>query len=348
MKPLKPHSTRHAGSLLWPALLLVLPAHAQVAGSVYGIIDFSYGRFETSGTVHRDRFNSNSLSTSFIGGQVSDTLDGGWKPSLLVEAFLRFQDFELGRTQRDPDLSRNAFAALDSPYGTVRAGRQQTLLFEAASRFNAFGNSTVFSPPLHQLFASGHLESVSGDFYWNRALSYRTPDFDGASLAVMGAAGPAGRNGDPLIAEQDANLASVALNYNHGLWAISLSGQRVANDPPFTTAISQSTVLLGGIYDFGWARAYAQTGQTADAVPGVTSQLVSAGVAIPLWEGSLLLQGAQTHSTGLAVDRKHSSMSAGYLYNFDSLTDIYLLGMDDRINRQTQGYSLAGGVRYRF
>ena len=48
------------------------------------------------------------------------------------------------------------------------------------------------------------------------------------------------------------------------------------------------------------------------------------------------------------ADRKHTSLSAAYLYNFDSVTDIYVVGMGDRIRGQTDGLSWAVGVRYRF
>ena len=50
----------------------------------------------------------------------------------------------------------------------------QTSLFETSTRFNAFGNSTGFSPALKQIFLSGNLESIDGDFYWDRVVSYTT------------------------------------------------------------------------------------------------------------------------------------------------------------------------------
>ena len=56
------------------ALLLVAAgtAHAQADYSLYGVLDLSYGRFEPSGFVHEDRFNSNSLSASFVGVNVTE------------------------------------------------------------------------------------------------------------------------------------------------------------------------------------------------------------------------------------------------------------------------------------
>jgi len=80
----------------------------------------------------------------------------------------------------------------------------------------------------------------------------------------------------------------------------------------------------------------------------VRSNLYSGGVAVPLGPGTLQLQAGFAKTTGQAVDRKHTSTSAAYLYAYDSVTDLYVVGMDDRIRGQTRGFSFAVGARYRF
>jgi hypothetical protein len=62
----------------------------------------------------------------------------------------------------------------------------------------------------------------------------------------------------------------------------------------------------------------------------------------------VLAQIGYTTATGPAVDRKHTSTSLGYVYPYDSRTDLYVLGMDDRIKGQTNGLTAATGVRFRF
>src|SRR5690348_2305754 len=83
-------------------------ANAQFDYSLYGVADLSYGRFEPSGFEPRHRFNSNSLTASFVGVNASYGFDGGWKPGITLESFVRFQDFHLGRTDDDPIFSRKA------------------------------------------------------------------------------------------------------------------------------------------------------------------------------------------------------------------------------------------------
>ena len=160
-------------------------AQAQLDYSAYGVLDLSYGRFEPSGQLPENRWNSNSLTATFVGVNAKYGFDGGWAPGITLETFLRFQDRDTGRNDRDPLLSRNAFVSLDSPYGRLRVGRLQTFLFDATVRFNAMGNSVAFSPAVRHVFAAGNLVGVQGDFYWNRAASWQSPSYEGISGSVM-------------------------------------------------------------------------------------------------------------------------------------------------------------------
>jgi predicted porin len=315
---------------------------AQLDYSLYGTVDLSYGRFEPSGSLPDRRFNSNSLSASFVGVSVKKGLDDGWTPGLTLETFLRFQDGKTGRRDSDPKLSRNAFISLNSDYGLLRLGRLQTFLFDATNRFNAFGNSPSFSPPLRHAFLAGNLDGVQGDFYWDSAASYQSPNLDGLNFSVMGARGRGAQRG---------SYAGSTMVYASGLFAMSLSAQRVKIDDGINHATNENAWQIGSSYNFGLLRAFAQYTGTQDRGLEVRSNTLSAGVAVPLdlWgSGSLLAQVASTSTRGPAVERKHSSTSLGYVYSYDSLTDFYVLGMDDRVRAQTRGLSLAVGGRYKF
>jgi predicted porin len=301
-------SLRRAGAGV--ALLgAALAAQAQTDYSAYGVADFSYGRFEPSGFEREHRFNSNSLSASFVGVNASYGFDGGWKPGITLETFLRFEDFDTGRNDSDPFFSRNAFVSLASPYGEARIGRLQTLLFDTTSRFNALGNSPTFSPAIRHIFRSGNLEGVQGDFYWDRAVSYVSPTWNGVTGRAMYSQGPDENRGDPT---------------------------------------DERTWQLGATYNFGWARLFGLYTHTDDKGLDVRSNLYSAGAAVPVGPGTFQFQAGLTKATGPAVDRKHTSVSAAYLYAFNSVTDFYIVGMNDRVRGQTEGVSVAIGGRYRF
>jgi len=319
-------------------VVAAIPASAQTDYSIYGVLDFSYGRFEPSGFEHRFRFNSNSLSSSFVGAELKQGLPGGWTVGANVEAFIRFQDFQAGRNNTDPYFSRNAFAFVSNPtYGTIKVGRLQTLLFDTTTRFNALGNSVVFSPPMRHLFASGNLEGVEEDFYWSRAVGYASPKlFESVNVNAIYGKGHEGR---------DSDLGAANVVFSRGLFAAALSWQRVHFNDAIEDETDETTWQLGATYNFGLARVYGLYTQTNDRGLDVRGRTPSVGVAVPLGPGTILAQAAQTTVRGPAVDRKHTTVSGAYVYAYDSLTDFYVIGMDDRIRGQTKGTSFAIGVR---
>jgi len=320
-------------------LLCAVPVAAQTEYSLYGIADFSYGRFEPSGFEPFHHFNSNSLSASFVGVELKHGFGGGWTIGTNLEAFIRFEEFQAGRRNTDPLLSRNAFAFVGSPYGTVRLGRLQTLLFDTTTRFNALGNSVVFSPAMHHLFTSGNLEGVQEDFYWNRAVGYASPKlFETVNVNAMYALGAEGRRSD---------LAAANVVVSRGLFAAALSWQRVHFNDAIEDPTSESTWQLGATYNFGLARVFGLYTHIDDRGLDVRSRSASAGVSVPFGPGTVQAQAGQTTARGPAVDRKHTTLSAAYVYAYDSLTDFYVVGMDDRIREQTKGVSFAIGVRRR-
>ena len=331
------HTARCAALTLLGSL--ALGAQAQTDYSVYGVADLSYGRFEPSGLVREMRFNSNSLTATFVGVNLKHGFDDGWTPGITLETFVRFQDGKTGRRDSDPLLSRNAFVSLASPYGTLRIGRLQSFLFDATVRFNALGNSVGFSPAVRHVFASGNLESVQGDFYWNRALSYQSPNYEGFTLSLMGATAPTDTQG---------GLSGGTLIYSRGLLAVALSAQRVKLDNGIASATEENTVQLGASYNFGLLRVFGQYTQANDIGLDVKSKTASTGVALPLGPGTVLAQMAYTTAKGPAVDRRHTTYSGAYVYGWDSVTDIYLIAMNDLVREQTRGVSVAAGVRLRF
>jgi predicted porin len=323
-----------------------LPAQAQWDTSFYGVLDLSYGRFEPSGAVPDNRLNSNSLTATHVGFNVKYGLEGGWTPGLSLETFYRFQDLRTGRNNQDPWLSRQAFASLNhQDYGFVRLGRLQTYLFDTTNRFNALGNSVGFSPAIRHVFASGNLESVQGDFYWDEALSYTSPKLEGTlwentTINVMRGRGRRDERGDYTA----ANVV-----WSKGVVAVALSVQDVRVDDGINDATAETAWQLGATYNLGFMRVFGTVTQARDRGLGVRSNLLSGGVSVPLAAyGTIIAQVGQATSSGLAVERKHTSISAAYVYGFNSVTDLYAIGMDDRVRGQTRGVSLAVGARYKF
>jgi len=333
--------TRTLGRSVGAGLLSLAAAGAQAQADygAQGVLDLSYGRFEPSGFVREHRFNSNSLTASFLGVNAKYGLENGWTPGVTLETFVRFQDWSTGRNSNDPFFSRNAFVSLASPYGSIRVGRLQTYLFDSTTRFNAMGNSVAFSPAIRHVFASGNLEGVQGDFYWNRAVSYSTPTYAGVTGNLMYSQGQTRARGD---------RAAASLIVSKGLFGAALSVQRVHRNDGIIDPVSENTYQVGATYNFGIVKVFALHTQTRDRGLEVRSKLSSGGVTLSVGPGTLQAQVGRATAEGVAVDRKHTSFSAAYLYPYDSRTDVYIVGMDDRVRDQTRGVSVAGGVRFRF
>jgi predicted porin len=329
---------------LWTAILLLLgvfnaPAQAQLDYSLYGVADLSYMRFEPSGFERDSRFNSNSLSPTFIGVAASYGLENGWTPGVTLESFFRFQDGKFGRTDNDPALSRNAFASISNrDYGQLRAGRMQTSLFNATTRFNALGNSAL-SPAVRHIFLDGNLIGVQGDFYWDRAVGYVSPNFDGVTGQAMIAWGDRDNPG---------HLYGGTVIFSRGVFAVSASAQRVTLDDGINDRTAENTWQLGANYNFGVVNLFGQFTQVRDQGLDVRSNIFSAGAAVPLGPGTIQVQFATSKAEGPAVLREQVTTSAAYVYPFNSVTDFYAIAMDDRVRGQTRGVSAAVGVRYQF
>jgi predicted porin len=347
----KGSAARFVRTLQRSALMVAMSAPAlswaQFDGNVYGVVDLSYGRFETSGQVPRHRFNSNSLTATFVGWQGRYNFESGWTGGLNLETFFRFQDRDFGRNDADPFFSRQAFVSANHvDKGFIRVGRLQTYLFDTTNRFNAMGNSVGMSPAIRQVFAQGNLLGVQGDFYWDNAVSYTSPKREGSFLEwtqvnAMVARGRTATRGQ---------YAGGNVVVNRGLLAMAVSLQSVRIDSDgIADPAREVTWQLGATYNAGYARVYGTYTQTKDRGLEVNGQLASAGVALPLGEwGTVLGQVGQGRSKGAAVNRKHSAVSAAYLYPINSVTDAYVVGMDDRASAQTRGQSYAVGVRWRF
>ena len=144
------------------------------------------------------------------------------------------------------------------------------------------------------------------------------------------------------------DYAGGSVVYSRGVLALALSAQNVHINNGIDDEVDEMTLQFGGAYNFGLARVFGQYSYVKDKGNDTKTHHGTAGVSVPLGPGSVLAQIARSTSKGPAVDRKHTTTSLGYVYNYDGIADFYLLGMDDRVSNQTRGVSYAAGVRYQF
>ena len=300
--------------------LLSFAARAQFDYAAFGTLDLSYGRFENSGDDPRHRWNSNSLSASFVGAKASYGFENGWTAGINLETFIRFEELDYGRNEQDPFLSRNNFVSLQhNDYGLLRLGRMQTPPVRDLDPLQRLRQLDRLLAGLRQIFLSGNLESIDGDFYWDRAVSYKTPQIEDLNLQghLMYAQGSGDNRGD---------YFGGSVVYSRGVFALSFVAQNVHVNNGIDDEVDELTLQLGGAYNFGVARLFGQYTHIDDKGNDIKSKLATVGVSVPLGPGTVLAQIARSTSKGPAVDRKHTTTSLGYVYNYEGIADFYVIG----------------------
>ena len=312
--------------------LIALGAHAQSSVSLYGLVDLSVGSSKAPGGTSSTSLDSGKMTTSYIGFSGSEELGGGLSAVFRVEGFLRADTGAQGRFDADAMWARTSSVGLSSKSaGTLTLGRNTTALFVNTLLFNAFGDSFGYSPSIRHYFTSG---TVTGDTAWSQSMAYSSPAFGGvrAGFAATTKTGNGGNVG--------ANVS-----YRNGPVSAGLALQQVKKDTAVGALDDTRTTQLGAAYDFTAVKLYAQAGKVKNLTTTNSYSIASLGAKVPLGSGALVAQyGSLSPDAG--ADR--NTVSFGYLYNLSKRSEVYAVGMRDKIEELPSGHSYSLGIRHRF
>ncbi|MFM0314921.1 porin [Paraburkholderia nemoris] len=335
-------------------------AFAQSSVQLYGQVDEWVGAQKFPGGKTAVQVSGGGMSTSYWGLKGAEDLGNGYKAIFALEGFFLAQNGQYGRFTGDTMFSRNAYVGIESPYGTVTAGRLTTPLFVSTILFNPFIDSYQFSPMVwHTYLGLGTFptystdQGVTGDSGWSNAVSYSSPNFNGLSATAMYALGnTAGENGSKKWSGQ--------VLYFHGPFAATAVYQYVNfNNVPgdlgsFSTSgvpglKSQSVAQAGVSYDMKFVKFYGQymytyNQQTISSWHVNTGQ---GGVTIPAGPGSVMASYAYSRDGG-GLNQTRQTASVGYDYPLSKRTDIYAAYMYDKISSQSSGDTYGVGLRAKF
>jgi len=335
-------------------------AFAQSSVQLYGEVDEWVGAQQFPGGQRSWQVSGGGQDTSYWGMKGAEDLGGGYKAIFTLESFFRAESGQYGRFQGDSFFARNAYVGIESPYGTVTAGRLTTPLFISTILFNPFVGSYVFSPMITQVYlglGTGPTyltdQGVTGDSGWNNAVQYSTPDFSGLTGNVMYALGnTAGENG--------AKKWSAQFLYFHGPFAATgvyqyvnfndapgdLSGSNPFNPVPFK---SQSVGQLGLSYDLKYVKFFGQYMYTYNDQQEGSWHVNTAqgGVTVPAGPGSIMASYAYSRDGG-GLDQTRQTWSLGYDYPLSKHTDVYAAYMNDHISSESTGETYGVGIRTKF
>lgn len=340
-------------------------AYAQSSVQLYGQVDTWVGMQQFPGGQRAWVEGGGGMSTSYWGMKGAEDLGGGYKAVFTLEDFFLPQNGNYGRFLGDSFFSRNAYVGIESPYGTVTAGRLTTHLFVSTILFNPFIDSYTFSPMVYHVFLGntavptgatyGTDTGVVGDSGWNNAVQYSTPNYNGLSGSIMyGLGNQADNNG--------SKKWSAQFLYFHGAFAATGVFQYVNfnNSPgdlisvsPFGTIVpfkSQSVGQLGASYDLKYVKFYGQYMYTKnDNLTGGSWHVNTGqgGVTVPVGPGTVMASYAYSRDAG-GLDQTRRTWALGYDYPLSKRTDLYAAYMNDQVSGLSTGQTVGAGVRAKF
>lgn len=327
------------------ALAIGGDACAQSSTQVYGVLDMWGGRSEISaGGPASTQVNSGGMTTSYWGFGGSEDLGAGLKAVYAVEGYLQLDTGASGRTASDTMFARNAFVGLQGRAGELKIGRILNPLFVATAQTNPFGGSIRFAPLLAQVWSPTMGRAVAGDTSWDNALSYTTPTFGGARLALLTSFGET-------VHGSATRNDGATLSYGAGPAALHLTVQRVHVGPGLATVgeSEQKTYFVGGSYDLGAAKLFASWDTANSIRPDLKGKTAQAGVAIGAGGGSVLLSFARTEVEVTAgADSRRDTGAVGYDYFLSKRTDLYAVAQSDRLSTANRARTFGVGVRHKF
>lgn len=311
---------------------------------IYGLVDMYVARSQMSGTPTTTVANSGGMTTSFWGIGGTENLGGGTSAVFAIEGFLRADTGEAGRTPGEAQFTRAAYAGLNGHLGQFKIGRLPTPLFQLSGNLNPFGFSTRFSPLMTQLWIAGYGVAIMGDSGWNNAVHYTSPTF-GGGFSVVGQVNLGERAG-----ASTGNNATAVLRYQSEPLMLAIAAQEVKNGlNQSAVAPSQRTYFAGGSYDFKTAKVFATYDHSKTELTGRRTRMWHAGVSVPQGAGKWMLGWARANErTNVRAPYHRDTISAGYDYNLSVRTDVYAMGVYDKISTSTSGTTLATGIRHKF
>jgi predicted porin len=290
-------------NVLTLAALLGLVGAAQAQVTVYGLIDVGYGTNKTDvdgGSTAYDAIHfgtgSQGNSTSKIGFKGASDVGSGIKANFQLEGGIARDGGKVG-------FDRQMWAGLSGSFGEVRAGRQDSVLFQSLAGFddNGAANDTFVG--------NNNGVPIAGRFTTQLA-QYISPSFSG--LTVRAGFTPEGNFKDNTTADTtlatkgNKAILALAANYSAGPISAALAYESKGNSD------GKDLVVVGGSYDLGVAKfnaIYAAGGDNAKGYKfGVSAPV--AGVTI----GAAYSQNTDTKDSGTEFFANKEVLKNTYAY----------------------------------
>lgn len=300
--------TRHL--LTTTLCLLGANLHAQSL-TVYGRVDMSLSRqtrIVSGGKVTDQSLNaldSGGYSGTRIGFKGQEDLGDGLKAMFVLEEGVQLDTGAIAQGGRA--FGRQSYVGLEGSAGRVTLGRQYTPWFDTLSTADPFGNNFVGNSG-NVIFANARADN---------AILYRSPTVGGFTGHAMVAMGES-------VTGRQTNLAG---HYQSGaLWLGATYGEYTQDGK------TGKFGLLGGTYDFGAVKLFANVTRlrdlnpTAQAAPtlqaGATGSTWLLGASARLGAGTAMASYINLNDQR-TLDRDARQFAVGYIHPLSARTSLY-------------------------
>jgi predicted porin len=287
--------------------------------TLFGVVDAAYAK--GTGTVSsKTQLKNSGYNSSRIGFRGVEDLGGGLKASFWLEAGVNNDDGSGAGTNNnnqaagaaDPVLNarnqgltfnRRSTVSVEGNFGEVRLGRDYTPQFWTETAYDPFGTNGVGT---NIAFNKGGVTGVRA----SNSIGYLSPSFSGVKVwaqAYMGenASTDAAKAGD-------GNAFRVS--YDNGPLSVALASSSTKTG----LNVKNKTSNIGGSYDLGVAKLFAQTNKTKiDGAKDIKGGLF--GATAPVGAGTVRASMSNTAQG----DVKSNQFALGYVYSLSKRTDLY-------------------------
>ena len=287
-------------SLVFLAVLAASSAAmAQSNVTLYGVVDAGFTH-EDNGSTSVNRLDSGMLNGSRWGLKGTEDLGSGLNALFVLES--GFGTDTGAQADAARLFNRQSFVGLSGGFGTVKLGRQKNPLYS---------NNDVFDP-----FANG----LAGDT--SRLINYQGSRTDNTITYAYAANGLRGefQYGLGEVGGNSSASRTIAglLGYKNGPIDVVLTTQDVRNA---TDTDSTKVTLLGGNYNFGFAKAFL----TYDIEKGTgTTDLSNTviGATVPMGAGNVMVSYINHQNKAVSSSDAHQ-FAVGYTYDLSKRTTLY-------------------------
>jgi predicted porin len=288
-------------------------AQAQSSVTVYGVLDMAIQNENNGGNAgSKTALDAGEQAGSRLGFKGTEDLGGGLKAIFALEMGILA---DTGASQGGLSFGRQAWVGLEGDFGTVKMGRQYTpqfYFFDAVDPFDlGFTSGSAGAST-----STGGVFGFLSNSAWrvNNSVSYQSKDISGFSArALYGFGEVAGNN--------SANRS------------VGISGQYAAG-PVYVGAVyykqndvagnGVKSVLVGGTYNFGVAKAAVGYSKDTSDTNSVDQKGYMIGVTVPVTTADTFLATAARSKNNLfSTANTSTQLAIGFTHALSKRTNLY-------------------------